>query len=137
MASTVRQPEGITPDLTSPLSLFLVFGFVAVGWSAEIPTGEICSRSGPPFVGSCYTLRGRMTAGADNIVVRIWPVGTKRLLGYADGALHCEFPKRVMDELAAGHQVYANIVVRPVTKSRPGVMQFVCVAAAHNIKTSK
>ncbi len=78
-----------------------------------------------------------MTAGADNIVVRIWPVGTKRLLGYADGALKCGFPQGVMDTLAAGHQVYADIVVRPVTESRPGVMQFVCVAAAHNITTSK
>jgi len=78
-----------------------------------------------------------MTQGSDNIAVRIWPVGTKRLLGYADGALRCEFPRGVMDELAAGRQLYADIVVRPITEPRPGVMQFVCVAAAHNIKRSK
>ena len=106
---------------------------VSSAHASEIPVNEICTRSGDPFVGPCFTVHGRMTAGGDNIVVRIWPVGTHRLFGYADGALQCAFPSSVMTLLQTGQSVYADIIVRPVTDSRPGFMQFVCVSSASKI----
>jgi hypothetical protein len=101
---------------------------------AFIPADQVCASNDSIFVGPCRSFQARLTPGADNISIRIWPVGTNRLLGYADGALKCHLPpmlERLMDE---GKTVYADLTVRPVTRSQPGHMQFACVASAQHMK---
>ena len=68
-------------------------------------------------------------AGGDNILVRVWPVGTHRLLGWTNGEL-CELPDSIASLMKAEKTVYADVTVRPLTSSRPGYMQFVCIARA-------
>src|ERR1039458_8638756 len=42
-------------------------------------------KGNPEVVGACYTVRGRLSPGADTVTVRLWPVGTKRMLGVTGG----------------------------------------------------
>jgi len=100
---------------------------------AAIPPDKICAYSGPPFVGPCFTIHGRLYAGADNIAVRIWRVGTHRILGYPDKGLPCGIPPELEPPLRAEKTIYADVTVRPVTESEPGVMQFVCIVSATNV----
>lgn len=99
-----------------------------------ILANQVCASSDSIFVGPCRSLRARLVPGADNIRIRIWPVGSSRLLGYAGRALKCRLPpmlERLMDQ---GKTVYAEVSVRPVAPSQPGHMQFACVAAADHMK---
>jgi hypothetical protein len=74
--------------------------------------------------------------GGDNIYVRIYVSDTGRILGYADGALRCDLPRGLEDILVKEQEVEADVVVRPVTISKPGFMQFVCIASVRNLKTA-
>jgi len=84
------------------------------------------------FVGPCRSLRARMQIGADTISVWVWPVGTKRYLGYPDWA-QCKLPTNLPLRAVPSNAVYANIVVRPLSVEKPGHMQFVCIASASHI----
>ena len=100
-----------------------------------IPADRVCSHTGAPFVEPCRTIHGNLVLGGDNIQVRIYTRGTKRILGYADGALRCTLPTDLEDILAGKPIVEADVTIRPVTVWKPGVMQFVCIASVSNVRT--
>jgi hypothetical protein len=102
-----------------------------------IAADRVCSHIGAPFVEPCRTIHGNLVWGGDNIQVRIYPSGTKRILGYADGALRCALPRELEEVLAATPVVEADVTIRPVTTSKPGVMQFVCIASASNVRSKR
>jgi hypothetical protein len=99
-----------------------------------ILASQVCASNDSIFVGPCRSFRARLVAGADNIRIRIWPIGSSRLLGYADGALKCRLPPMLERLMEEGKPVFADVSVRPVTPSQPGSMQFACVAAADHMK---
>ena len=72
-----------------------------------------------------------------NPSVRIWRVGTTRILGvseqrfYAEG--YCNLPASVRDRLSWDSDLFADFVVCPFTREEPGVMQLVCVESARHI----
>jgi len=80
-------------------------------------------------VAPCKDIHARLEPGADNILVRIWPVGTKRLLGWTREDV-CTLPENIRAAMDAGRTIYAVVTIRPLTQSQPGHMQFVCIAAA-------
>jgi hypothetical protein len=69
--------------------------------------------------------------------VRIWKVGTRRLLGVT---ARCQPPEceplrsAARDALDWEHVVFADFVVCPFTRPRPGVMQMVCIDAATGVR---
>jgi len=117
--------------------VILMTAFSAKSQPDVIPSDRICSHSGSPFVGPCRTVRGALAAGADNIYVRVYPKGTERVLGYADGALRCGLPRGLDEILAKERLVEADVTIRPVTRSEPGVMQFICIASVKNVRTKR
>lgn len=88
----------------------------------------------PQLVGSCWHVRGRVALYNGNPSVRIWPVGSKRILGVREAE-----PPLVPPELAAqltwNTNVYSDLKLCPLTKQRSGAMQIVCVAGADNVVT--
>jgi hypothetical protein len=100
--------------------------------SEPIPAAQVCSSGSSAFVDPCRTIRARLVAGGDNILIRIWPVGTTRILGFTN-AERCTPPPELDSPMRAGKYVYADVVVRPLTKSQSGSMQFVCIAAVTNL----
>jgi len=104
----------------------LLFSSLAFGGSAE----SFCTcANGNPVVGPAFTVRGRLSCWNGAPTLRIWIVGTNRILGVRGTS-------KVPHEVEPGTfntEVWADFVVYPLTKPKPGVMQFVCIESASNI----
>ena len=85
------------------------------------------------IVDECYETRGRMQAANKYPSVRIWKVGTKRILGVKNENLE-NLPTKVKEEFSSGVFVFADYKVCPLTKEKPGRMQMVCVESMKNIR---
>ncbi len=95
---------------------------------------------------SCYWTHGRLTYGNGTPALRLWKVGTHRLLGIYSGPSvntrgddngdneHPELPESVSKQLDPGKSViYADFEVCPLQPERPGAMQAACIEAAKNV----
>lgn len=134
--------------------IVLALGLLA--GSAAIPAvaADTCATR-DDLVGPCFRVRGRAALYNGNPTVRIWRVGTMRLLGVS--ASRCEPPARrrrwsadydaddeppaceplpaaVRAALDWEHPVFADFTLCPLTPLRPGVMQMVCVAGATRLR---
>ena len=69
--------------------------------------------------------------------VRIWRVGTHRILGVSEQRFSvegfCNLPASIFDRLSWDADLFADFIVCPFTRDEPGVMQLVCVESATNI----
>jgi hypothetical protein len=84
-------------------------------------------KGNPNLAGKCVVMRGRLRAYNGNPTFRIWPIGTKRLLGVT-GERPGEEP--VMPSglgVTFDHDLVANSEICPFTREEPGVMQRVCI----------
>ena len=93
-------------------------------------------RHDPRVASSCFTVHGRLTVGQGSPGVRIWPVGTKRLLGVEDeppnvpANVSARFSRAVFDTKDA---IFGDFDICPLERERPGHMRLVCVAAATHL----
>jgi len=102
----------------------------------------LCKGS-PLVVAACFTVHGRLSLANGAFTVRIWPVGTHRMLGVADGdgKMHWEdgpvLPKAVIRILASRPRgevgVFGNYELCRLTREEPGHMQSVCVENASQL----
>jgi hypothetical protein len=97
---------------------------------AGAPAGAPQCKGNPAVIGQCFTLHGRLRAYNGNPTFRIWPVGTKRIIGVT-GAKPGDEPIMPGD-LACGFScdVLADFEVCPFSASKPGVMQRACIETA-------
>ena len=87
----------------------------------------------------CYTVHGRLSLWNGSPALRIWIVGTKRVLGVSEGrfapdgyeSLPSGFPKPEW-----GMNYYGNYTVCPFEKDRPGAMRLVCLSTAANVRSA-
>ncbi len=91
-------------------------------------------KNNPLLVGKCFLVHGRMRAYNGNPTFRIWPLGTKRLIGVT-GAKPGQEPIMPQD-LACGFDcdVFADFEVCPFSVSTPGVMQRACIESAAHVR---
>jgi hypothetical protein len=119
---------------TLAIAFGLVFATVPAHSQTDfISADQICASRDSTFVARCFSVHARLEPGGDNVAVWIWPVGTSRYLGYLGDGRGCALPPRLDSLMTVGKTVYADIVVRPISRSRPGHMQFVCIAAVHKL----
>ena len=123
----------------------LLQGFVAIGvlvllcwsWALGAPEMPAC-KGNPALVGPCFSVRGRMRMTNGGPAIRIWRIGTDRILGVwepREGEPNVEWiPDAIYKQMDYGHQLFANFEVCPLTRERAGEMQTVCVASATNIR---
>jgi len=100
-------------------------------------------KGSPLIVGKCFTVHGRLSEANGAITVRIWPVGTHRLLGVfdGDGKMHSEdgptlgasIAKLLYSGKPQNVDVFGDYEVCPLTKLQPEHMQFVCIEKASNL----
>jgi len=138
------------PDFgTRVLSASAVVAYVAVGAAAillasaapgESRPADIDPKAGcksnPALVGACFTIHGRIMAANGTPGMRIWRVGTKRILGVLPSEDEIvpeplkEYLKRYFGPLT---NIYGDLLVCPFTEPRPGEMQMVCIEAASHL----
>jgi len=93
---------------------------------------------------SCYTIRGRLAMYNGNPTLRIWVVGTHRVLAVnfhgVNGVLSYDLPDTLVrlltsweEETAWHKRIFGNFTVCPLEKYRSGWMQAVSVNAVSNI----
>jgi hypothetical protein len=121
-----------------------ITGFAAILLStALIPAVSVVSQApqckgNPKVVDACFLVHGRATYGAGTPALRIWPIGTKRMLGVtagpvADDAGDPVCPKNMLLFKTGPEHVYGDFLVCPFTKQREGAMQMVCVESASHL----
>jgi hypothetical protein len=86
-------------------------------------------KTDPDIIGACFTIHGRLSAWNGTPTLRIWRVGTKRILGTRDDPL----PENLQKHMDWGVEAWGDFEVCPYTKEQPGVMQTVCVESATNV----
>jgi hypothetical protein len=127
------------------LSLALAAALAPAALDAQrlvhVSPDSVCNYSGL-FIGPCTSVHGKLyiTNGTPNI--RIWKVGTNRILGLwecsrTECGNPCPLPRQLDSLLRPYIIIYADFVVRPVTESKPGEMQMVCIASASHIVTRR
>lgn len=92
------------------------------------------------LVGPCWTVHGRLRVGNGNPATRIWPIGTKRLLGVEDESFGNDEESAAPAEIRKygfTAQIFADFIVCPLSKEKPGEMQIVCISGAKNIHVEK
>lgn len=90
------------------------------------------------FVGPCFKIHARLQLGADTIEIWIWPLGTHRYLGYVgyvdlgSNKEPCGLPSGLLSPLLAGRTIFANIIVRAISKKKRARAHAVCMHRGRN-----
>ena|SRR5690349_13126327 len=110
--------------------------FVAVLASAPCArafesTVDAPCKENPALVGPCFEVHGRVSAGCGTPGIRLWPVGTRRMLGVSDEGEN--LPQCVSDHLTSYTVVFGDFLVCPLSPDRPGVMRAACIESASNV----
>ena len=96
-------------------------------------TERLC-KNNADLVGACFSLHGKVYYSNGTPPLRIWKVGTKRILGVLPAENEI-IPKNLAQALRGfDRQVYGNFDVCPFTKEKPGDMQMVCVESARGLR---
>jgi hypothetical protein len=108
----------------------------AVEFPTEEPMPPKC-KGNPKVVGRCYSIHGRLTRGADTVGLRLWPVGTKRMLGVTGGpelddAVEPIWPQSLKFD-HGDEVIYGDFEVCPFTPERNREMQLVCIESASHV----
>ena len=124
------------------LSAILVLLVHLNSQASQTPATKKPCRDHPQLVGACFTVRGRMAYANGAPSVRIWRVGTKRIMGVSEGRFglpdYENLPQHIEDHLVLDEvDLFADFTVCPFTPLRPGEMQLVCVDSATNLKEQK
>src|SRR5512147_2051339 len=122
------------PSMTWRMTMARTFAMVAL--AATAAAAEPCRERGD-LVGPCFRVRGRAALYNGNPSVRVWKVGTRRLFGVSESRMAPgvdPLPPDVRRALDWEHPVFADFVLCPFTRERPGVMQLVCIADAARLR---
>src|SRR4051812_25582546 len=130
--------EGPDP-VRLPKSALLLLSLVASAAAARAGHGEKsrCAERAD-LVGPCFDIRGRVSLANGNPTVRIWRVGTARILGVV--GVKCDeppcgphaMPDSLWMRMTWHKDVFADLTVCPITKEREAWMQMVCIDSARN-----
>jgi hypothetical protein len=88
-------------------------------------------------VAACFTVHGRIGV-YNGIPIRIWVVGTQRMLGVRDATgggvtVRPEIQTLLSQGEPGATVVYGDYEVCPLSKPHPGWMQFVCIESATHL----
>jgi len=114
--------------------LFLPLVVSMNGWIgrclSESPGGDYVCRARTDIVAPCFEVRGRLSFWNGAPSARIWPVGSKRMLGVHADVLP---PALAAKKDGFDTELWALFTVCPLTRSQPQHMQFVCIESWRNL----
>lgn len=111
--------------------------FIAVIVDGKVkPKKKLCKEH-PMLSGPCFKLSGRMSFSNGNPSIRIWRVGTDRVLGISEIEGFANVPDELVQQLSWETAMFADFTVCPFTDDKQGVMRLICVESAENISIKK
>ena len=98
-------------------------------------------KGAPTVVDACFTVHGRLGV-YNGIPIRIWVVGTQRMLGVKDATgggvtVRPEIQALLSEREPGATDVYGDYEVCPLSKAHAGWMQFVCVESARHLAAGR
>src|SRR5256885_327201 len=102
---------------------------------------EKSCREHPQLIGNCFTVRGRLSIYNGTPALRVWRVGTRRMLGISEQrfsvAGYRNVPEYIERQTNQNVAIFGDFLVCPFTRSRPGEMQLVCIEAGKSLVVRK
>jgi hypothetical protein len=121
-------------------SLLLILCGSVSALSPSVSVEKSC-REHPQLVGKCFSVHGRLATYNGNPAVRLWRIGTKRVLGVSDQRFslpgYRNLPEDLAKQLDGETQIFGDFLVCPFTRARSGEMQLMCIESAKNIVIKK
>jgi hypothetical protein len=121
-------------------SLVLILCGSVSAMSPPLQTEKSC-REHPQLIGKCFNVRGRLSTYNGNPAVRLWRIGTKRMLGVSDQRFsvpgYRNIPENLAKQLDGARVILGDFLVCPFTRPRPREMQLVCIESARNVVVKK
>jgi hypothetical protein len=119
--------------------LLIVCGSVSA--ASPPPAVDKSCREHPQLIGKCFMVRGRLSTYNGNPAVRLWRIGTRRVLGVSDQRFslpgYRNIPEDLAKQLDGQNNIYGDFLVCPFTRPRPREMQLMCIESAQNIVVKK
>jgi hypothetical protein len=119
--------------------LLIVCGSVSA--ASPPPAADKSCREHPQLIGKCFKVRGRLSTYNGNPAVRLWQIGTRRVLGVSDQRFslpgYRNIPEDLAKQLDGQNNIYGDFLVCPFTRPRPREMQLMCIESAQNIMVKK
>src|SRR5215203_2412366 len=130
--------------MKSIISLFTLLLFVTANANVlpqfPAPKEKSC-REHPQLVGRCFTVYGRLSIYNGSPSLRIWKLGTRRMLGVSDQrfavAGYRNVPVDIQGQINHDVAIFGDFLVCPFTRPKPREMQLVCIEAATNLVIRK
>ncbi|HSQ24020.1 MAG TPA: hypothetical protein VLN44_06410 [Pyrinomonadaceae bacterium] len=122
------------------LSLLVVHSVVPIQSRAAQVNDKSC-RQHPQLVGKCFTVHGRLSVYNGAPAMRIWRIGTKRMLGVSEQRFAVQgyrnVPETIQNQLNQDVDIFGDFLVCPFTRPKAGEMQMVCIEEGKNLKVQK
>jgi hypothetical protein len=126
----VQQSRFVSLDLATR-KLTLLPASMVVRRNGRVAGGPLLScQSDPDLAGACYRMRGRVSMSGDGAGMRVWQVGTPKVMELAEGML----PDELADQVTPAMRVYANMLVCPVHGSGGKAPPAVCIESAADFR---
>jgi hypothetical protein len=123
------------------ISFVLVASSVVFAESPGAGTDDKSCRHHPQLVGKCFNVRGRLSIYNGAPAMRIWKIGTKRMLGISEQRFNVpgyrNIPDDVRNQINQEVDVFGDFLVCPFTRPKEGEMQMVCVEEGRNLEVRK
>ena len=111
---------------------------------STLPTPEAQEKScrqHPHLIGKCFTVRGRLSVYNGAPALRIWKVGTKRMLGVSEQRFavpgYRNVPETIQNQLNQDVDIFGDFLVCPFTTPKAGEMQLVCIEEGKKLNVQK
>jgi hypothetical protein len=122
--------------------LVTIFAFGAAPALVTAPSGGQRGRAckgNPDLVDQCFKIHGRIRIVNGGPQMRIWRIGTDRVLGVlpSEDEIIPKNLSKALDEAGQWPEVYGDFEVCPFTKEKPEEMQMVCVESASHLVIRK
>lgn len=118
------------------ISLLLILCGSVSAMSPPLAAEKSC-REHPQLIGKCFTVHGRLSSYNGNPAVRLWRIGTRRVLGVSEQRFslpgYRNLPEDLAKQLNGENMIIGDFLVCPFTRDRTGEMQLMCIESAKNI----
>ena len=123
-------------DMRKAIVACMLLSLPLAVWGRDKP----CSAN-PMITGSSFVVHGRLSRYNGSPTLRIWIIGTHRLLGVSGGRFYKKgyrnLPQAMEEKLDWDNALYGDFLIFPFTKSQAKVMQLVCIESVKNLVVQK
>ncbi len=113
--------------------LLITCASVSASSTNSDPIEQSC-RAHPQLIGQCFNVHGRLSTYNGAPAVRLWRIGSTRVLGVSDQRFklpdYRNLPDSLAQQLNGENEIVGDFLVCPFTKPKLREMQLVCIESA-------